>query len=290
MSALRELLAGAIDYAGLFPPAGLGMEETVGRYQSYRTGPDGWALGKLIVPVSRLEDFARGAASLLGAGDPWELSVLGGSDPAEDLEAIRSLRDREPRARIASIELKASTPGHVERIAGALGGSIETYYEIPIAEPPGEFLSAIRKVGGRAKIRTGGTEAGSIPSSDLVARFLFEAKGRVAFKATAGLHHPLRSIRPLTYEPSSPRERMHGFLNLMLAAAFVRTGLEGSELRGLLEEEDPHAFQGGTSGMSWRHRTIAPNELAQARADFLVSFGSCSFEEPIAELREIGLL
>jgi len=34
----------------------------------------------------------------------------------------------------------------------------------------------------------------------------------VPFKATAGLHHPLRCIHPLTHEPNSPAAAMHGFL------------------------------------------------------------------------------
>jgi hypothetical protein len=289
MSVLRDLLGGAIDYAGLFPPAGLGMGETVRRYQSARTGPDRWALGRLVLPVSRLPEFEREAASLLGEGDPWPLSVLGGSDLAGDLALVRSFRDRNRRARIDSIELKASTPGDVDRAASAIDGSIETFYEIPIAGPTGDLLSAIKKARGRAKIRTGGTEVGSIPSADLVARFLGEAAGQVAFKATAGLHHPVRCVRPLTYEPGSPKDRMHGFLNVFLAAVLARSGGKGAGLRELLGEEDPRAFRAGPSEMSWRQQGIGRKEIAQARAEFILSFGSCSFDEPMEELREMGL-
>jgi hypothetical protein len=289
MSVLRDLLGGAIDYAGLFPPAGLGMGETVRRYQSARTGPDRWALGRLVLPVSRLPEFEREAVSLLGEGDPWPLSVLGGSDLGGDLALVRSFRDRNRRARIDSIELKASTPGDVHRAGSAIAGSIETFYEIPIAGPTGDLLSAIQKARGRAKIRTGGTEVGSIPSAELVARFLGEAAGRVAFKATAGLHHPVRCVRPLTYEPGSPKDHMHGFVNVFLAAAMARSGLDPKALRELLEEEDPRAFRAGPGEMSWRDRTIGRTEVVQARAEVVLSFGSCSFDEPMRELREIGL-
>ena len=43
MSAIRALLTGSIDYAGLFPPAGLDMASAVENYARYRAGPDAWA-------------------------------------------------------------------------------------------------------------------------------------------------------------------------------------------------------------------------------------------------------
>lgn len=290
MNALRDLLAGAIDYAGLFPPAGLGMEKAVRHFATYRSGSYRWALGRLIVPVSKLDDFESAAAPLLSAEDPWPLSVLGGTDLAADLRSIRSFADRRRDAKIVSLEIKASSPAEIERAAAAIGGSIETFYEIPIADPPLELLTAVQKVRGRAKMRTGGTQAGSIPPTAQVARFLEQAHPRVAFKATAGLHHPLRCVRPLTYEPSSPTDRMHGFLNVFLAAAFVRSGLPGPELRELLEVEDPAHFKVDPSGISWQNRTLGRADLTKTRAESILSFGSCSFDEPIRELQEIGLL
>ena len=35
-SALRTLVAGVVDYAGLFPPASLGMRDAVANYADYR--------------------------------------------------------------------------------------------------------------------------------------------------------------------------------------------------------------------------------------------------------------
>ena len=48
-----------VDYAGLFPPAGLDMRAAVGNYARYAAGPWAWALGRFIVPVSRLEELER---------------------------------------------------------------------------------------------------------------------------------------------------------------------------------------------------------------------------------------
>ena len=60
---MEALLAQLIDYAGLFPPAKLDMGPTVRNYADYVAGDDAWMLGRLIVPVGRLEEFEAAAAA-----------------------------------------------------------------------------------------------------------------------------------------------------------------------------------------------------------------------------------
>jgi hypothetical protein len=114
----------------------------------------------------------------------------------------------------------------------------------------------------------------------------------VPFKATAGLHHPIRAIYRLTYEPDSPSGTMYGFLNLFLAAAFLRQGMSDADAARLLEESDPATLQLDSSGggVSWRGHCLDAEALVEARARGLGSFGSCSFEEPIGDLASLHLL
>jgi len=285
MSVVRELLVNAIDYAGLFPPAGLGMEETVRKYASYRKGPDRWALGKLVVPVARLAEFEAKAAPLLEPGEPWHLSVLGGTDPAADLKAIEAFHDRHlDNARIDSLEIKAASSAEVQKAGETIGGRIETYYE-----GPAELIDAIRGVRGRAKVRTGGVKPGMVPSADELARFFFAARDKVAFKATAGLHHALRGVRPLTYETGCESDLLHGFLNVFTAAAFAFLK-EDRYVASILEERDARGFEFAETRLAWHGREVTREQVQLLRDNFLLSFGSCSFEEPIAELRALQLL
>ena len=84
-------------------------------------------------------------------------------------------------------------------------------------------LAVLSAAGARAKVRTGGVTEGAFPASHALARFIQScADAGVPFKATAGLHHPLRGEYRLTYEPGSPHGMMFGFLNVFLAAAFAR--------------------------------------------------------------------
>ena len=89
------------------------------------------------------------------------------------------------------------------------------------------------------------------PIPDVIQMLDILAKLRLPFKATAGLHHPVRSLRPLTYEPESPIGVMHGFVNLCCAAALLYFGGESDEARRVLTEEDPAAWHVTADALRW---------------------------------------
>ena len=113
----------------------------------------------------------------------------------------------------------------------------------------------------------------------------------VPFKATAGLHHPIRCFRPLTYEANSVKGTMHGFLNLFLMTGFAVEGYRRSFLEDVMEEEFDEVFEFDASGVKWRNEFVLTNlQLARLRTLGIQSFGSCSFDEPIADLQQLGIL
>ncbi|HEX5082219.1 MAG TPA: hypothetical protein VFY40_09240, partial [Blastocatellia bacterium] len=139
--------------------------------------------------------------------------------------------------------------------------------------------------------RTGGVTADAFPSSVNLARFIkLCAEEDVPFKATAGLHHPLRSVNRLTYAHDSASTMMHGFLNVFLAAAFAQHGADVDRLVKLLEEKSPDAFQFESGCVIWRGDMVVRGQLRNSRNLLAIAFGSCSFEEPIEGLKKIGLL
>jgi hypothetical protein len=124
-----------------------------------------------------------------------------------------------------------------------------------------------------------------------IAAFLCQAaERRVPFKATAGLHHPIRADHPLTYSPDSPHAIMHGFINVFVAASFAWHGNDRGAVIGVLHECDPESFDFSDDTLTWRGRSLTTSQIATARRDFAHSFGSCSFEEPVAGLRALGWL
>jgi hypothetical protein len=301
----KYLLHRLIDYAGLFPPAALDMTSAVRNYAAYYSGEQAWMLGRFVVPVARLNEFRQAAAGLLPDGgwegdDYWRLSALAGADLAADLETIASFNHHyatlpppwaEGLAKIDTIEIKVNQPTEIERLMKLIPDKLTPYFEIPIADDPAELVKAIADVEARAKVRTGGVTPDALPSSHDLARFIATcAKADVPFKATAGLHHPLRSVNRLTYEPGSATALMHGFLNVFIAAGFAQFGLETELLVEILEEREPEAFVFDSGGVRWRGHDLVLAHLRNTRSLFAISFGSCSFAEPVEDLRRLGLL
>jgi len=280
-AALRALLAERIDYAGLFPPAALPMADAVANFASYRESADAWALARFVLPVVRLEEFEAVAAPHL-RGAPWRLAVL--AQPT-DADAIRTFNGRMAgRAHVDTVESRAATVDGVAALA-PLASLATTYVEIPVREEPSPHVAAIAAHGLRAKVRTGGVTAESFPLASELARFLVACvQHRVMLKATAGLHHPLRGEYALSYEAGSARATMFGFLNLFLAASFARQGMDAAVLEELLEERDPGTFHVDDDHVTWRGHALAAAALANDRDHFAVSFGSCSFREPLDDL------
>ncbi len=293
---LRCLLAGIVDYAGLFPPASLDMAPAAEEYARQRASADAWMLGRFVVPVARLDELETAAADFWrrGGGVPWRLSVLAAGDPAAARRRIDAFqRDHaDPgRAVVEAVERRVESPATVAAVTRAFAG-LEVYCEVPHQEDPAPFMASLAEHGGRAKIRSGGVTADAFPTPAEMARFLAAAaRAGVHFKATAGLHHPLRGEYRLTYEPGSPTAAMHGFLNVFLAAAWIRTSdLSPAEAEALLEERDPGALTFADGGVRWRGRELDAASIIGARVGFATSYGSCSFREPVDDLRQLGLL
>lgn len=229
MTALEALLDHVVDYAGLYPPAALSLEETCAKYAAYLQSPEAWMLNRLVLPLEKLR-----------LGEGWRISLIVEREPGPQPPQVETLETKLPR-----------------RL------SLPTYCELQ--------LDALES--GFAKVRTA-----AIGSSQLADFLCGAAARRVPFKATAGLHHPLRSAE------------MHGFLNVFLAAAFAWHGAERSLVLDILDDRDARSFAFWDDAASWRGQALSTAQIQNARRDFAHSFGSCSFEEPVADLRALGLL
>lgn len=290
---VSALLTGLIDYAGFAPPAGLALAEAVHKYAAYRSGEYNWILGRFIVPIARLGELESAAGKHLSTtGEPWRLSGLTGPDLVADLSTVAGFNSRHAgQAGIDSVELRAESANDIRRLAGQVPGELAAYFEIAVDPDPADLIAALTEAGGRAKVRTGGLAPAAIPAPDDLAGFLVAcAKAKVGFKGTAGLHYPLRGIRPFTYEPDSATAKMHGFLNVFMAAALARAGLSVDEVMAVLTEESANAFEFTDAGAAWQKHHVTTASLTETRSQFAIAFGSCSFEEPIDGLKALELL
>jgi hypothetical protein len=292
---VRALLAEIVDYAGLFPPSNVSMPEAVINYATYRNSNYHWMLGRFVVPVSRLDEFLESARDFISMdpGRSWHLSVLAGEDIYETIRQIDDFNARHAPVIICdAMEVHASTESKIINTVNALPPKLTTFFEIPNDERLPDLVAAVALNGQCAKIRTGGVTPDAFPPVRAIIRFIRTClAANVPFKATAGLHHPLRCYKPLTYDANAPEGIMNGFLNLFLATAFARYGFKPSLLEEILEDEFEESYEFNESGVLWRQEHFLNNsQLKRMREQNIISFGSCSFTEPIEDLQELGLL
>jgi hypothetical protein len=295
---LAALLSNLIDYAGLLPPASLDMPMTVADYASYVAGKDAWLLERLVIPVSRLEEFeAQAAAHLPRAGEqePWPISALvraaGEEDLPDDLDRIAAFNERhcDPQhglALIDVVELKADSARAIDDAIDLMPDDLYPFFELPSAGDSRGLIAAL--VGGEAgaKIRMGGKTAGLPLTPADVARFIATcAAADVPFKAIGGLHHPL------THAGEGGQNMEIGFLNLIIAAVLaLNADPDEGDLIRVLEEGDIDAFMFDDAGLKWRDHRATVEEIEDTRLAFVASIACSSFDEPCRNLRAIGLL
>lgn len=300
-SAVHALLENLIDYAGLFPPARLDMQPVVDHYARILDSDDAWMLERLVVPVDRLAEFERCAAELLPTGEqdePWPLSVLvaAAGDPRleRDLEAVVAFNGRhcDPARGLAIIdviELPGTDADAVDAALDLVPDELFPFFELDWRTDVRGLLTTLVGGDAGAKIRTGGVEPDAIPPIGRVAAFIEACAGcDVPFKATAGLHHPLRG-RALSVE--HPDVVMHGFLNVFVAGLLAtHHGVEADGLEPILAAETLEPFVLTADEVGFGELTCTRDEVEDARLGFCISFGSCSFDEPREDLRSLGLL
>lgn len=291
--ARRALLGRLIDHAAMFPPASLPMAEALEEDRRARGSAEAWMLDRFIVPASRLSELA-GAVS--AASSPALSVVLDGAGAAQpdrwqpalqqDLRAAG--RAAASGLRIELVEVRLPSPdidaellsAARERVAETLGERVVAYFELPLEEGFEATLAVMGRAGAAAKVRCGGATPDAVPTVDALTAFVAGCRDAgVPFKATAGLHHPIRDAT------------RHGFLNLLAAAVFAHAdGLGEPELAALLAEEDPSAFAVTDSGFTVRGRRADAAAIPSARAELFRAYGSCSFAEPVEDLRALAML
>lgn len=322
-ASLRALLAGVLDYAGLFPPAQLPLEQAVTNYSLYRHDADAWMLGKFVIPAPRLAELEPYINGSFSTAAPLDLSVLIRSGDAVadllvnwygDMRAVDRLREKfGDRVNITSLELKVPPPPPTDFLVSLVGGTFPTVDNenmidqdknaglICFMEPSLPTPEALTPVFTHIdtwrnkpkhcefpglKMRCGGLEPSAFPSAELLAFTITGcARAKLRLKFTAGLHHPLRHFDPVL------QTKMHGFLNVFVAGVLAHARrLSEEQVRQVIEDEDPASFRFDDERLHWhdQHATVA--EIETARRLAVTSFGSCSFDEPRADLRNLGLL
>jgi hypothetical protein len=308
-----------VDYAGLFPPAALPLRETLQNYVTYVGGSDSPMLGRLILPVTQFqaaEELLRAmrlphsvpvsclvaksvtiAESRTRLGEAVGIIAAFRDDPKSiiDPQVIEMALPEEVTEGISELELG----GYVHQLQAIMDNADLTlpFFIEPVLGGDtlalSDSLTAVLDAHNHAgyeprlgwKLRCGGLSKEAFPSSETLSRFIIAAaRHGVPLKATAGLHHPFPVIDPVA------GARMHGFVNLIAAmACAIRYPSDRQPVVDILNDDDPGSFLIGDLGLHWGEHMFSLDRLKKVRSEGLLSFGSCSFDEPRDDLRSNGI-
>jgi hypothetical protein len=300
-----------IDYAGLYPPASLSLEEAIRNFVKYQDDAEAWMLSRFIIPAKRLVELSQ-LAEIFSRQGVLTFSALGrgGKNADEfranlklDIDDIHAFRGTHGAAvlvdmfevALPSSALIDSTQAHdlVKDASDMLNkNGITVFFESSSGEGwqsrAENLIRALRKLKDRHvgfKLRTGGVTADAFPSIEQIAWALASVRDAgIPLKCTAGLHHPVRHFN------DSVQAKMHGFLNVFGAGVLAEAhGLTQVQIQPILEDENPKHFIFDENGFAWKDLRVANPEILKIR-QFATSFGSCSFDEPREDLQKLDLL
>jgi hypothetical protein len=312
---LKNFTEKIIDYAGLFPPASLELPQAFHNYVFYSQGEYRWMLGKFIIPAKKLSALSKLLDDMaISAIVP--LSILGTIEGtvndftasfSKDLELIKEFMGKhgekfsveafevrlpqelyEKEENDEMLDLMINITSGLEK---TIGKNIPVFYETRLEEDyeaviirTVETIASLDKACG-FKLRTGGTEASAFPAPEQIAFAIMTCcEFNVPMKCTAGLHHPIRHFN------EEVNTKMHGFMNVFAAGILAYTeNLDETELVEVLTDEDPYEFEFTETGLVYGEMEVPNPDIKNARQNFMLSYGSCSFDEPIEDLKTLEL-
>jgi hypothetical protein len=326
LASQRALFSDILDYAGLFPPAELPLDTSIRNYVRYRAEPQAWMLARFICPAERLSELGPYVREHFRRESPLRIAVLGRDGSTadvfldnldRDLDAIVRFQEThgpavaaecfETRLPVTLSSEAAKTPERLLALAADVFVShglapLARFFELradadwpaaanvlaelnrrSAAELP---RTAARRGANGLKLRCGGLNPAAIPSVAQVATAIRASlEAQIPLKFTAGLHHPTRRVDP------GLGVRVHGFINVFAAGILGATlGLEHPDLMAIIDEEDIHQFTFSDDFLAWSDAEATVSEIVHARHNHVISFGSCSFDEPRDDLRELGYI
>jgi hypothetical protein len=316
VKSLKTFTDKLIDYAGLFPPASLSLAQAFHNYLFYLQGEYKWMLNKFVIPAKRLGELAN-LMSEMKINGKISFSILGtGGETVNDfyknlsddfsriiefkcnnfeqisIEIFEVRLPREALEKEDDYDLYDLLINISTQLEKSIGNNIPIFYEAPMTNNHKstvfrivESIAGLDK-GCGFKLRTGGTQPIAFPKPDQIAFAIMTCcELKVPMKFTAGLHHPIR------HYDEGVSSYMHGFFNVFGAGILAYTNnFDETELLDVLNDEEPYEFIFKDEGFEWNQIQVSNSQIMEARREFMISYGSCSFEEPIEDLKIMELL
>ena len=320
-NSLRAFMSSLIDYAGLFPPAKLPLDEAMTNFATYRQESNQWMLSRFIIPAKQLDQISTDMLKTASREHPFRFSILGRggatldeflSNLQADIDAVLAFQDTFNNRVVTDLfEVKLPSGLLDSRDDDGLKtllaqsselftqiGTVTPFYEVPLSDNWQEQVTfAVNGIhthnintpkdrDAGYKLRCGGVTADLFPTPEQVAFAIVTCHEKgVVMKATAGLHHPIRHFS------TDVNTTMHGFFNVFGAGLLAKTfNMPAKMLIDIITDEDAGNFTFTDAYFQWKTWKVSTQDLRRARQTLIMSYGSCSFDEPREDLESLGLM
>ena len=291
--ASTHFLKHIVDYAGFFPPTQLPFEKAFANYVQYQKIETRWMLSNFICPLSKIDKLGTlinnhysdlTNVPLVIVGSP----MLDAHSLTETLKTIMSLK----APMIAkTFEFKLDTNYNSD--------IFKTDAPIPLFIEPNiqseKWKSHIQNIVERInqnnlnhgiKLRCGGPRKEFVPNPNKLAFAInLCTQSNIPVKFTAGLHHALTHFN----------EKMgtinYGFLNMFFGYYInMYYDIHIKELESILIDTNVKSFKFSNNSFSYKDNLIDNKKIKKTRRDLLPGFGSCRFDIPCDELKNMEII
>jgi len=309
------LLAGAIDYAGMFPPASLDLNATMQKAASFRmTAKHPWLMNRIVLSLSEVKKL--NAKFLFGCGangSPWSISVLSTPSTATshsdfvkgvdwDFREMRRIQERHyhssAKVDLVSYEIKLpdtiTSPGQaitsgeyifpaLEQIETIWPGEMDVYFEVSLEGAWQETLEGVTRI--MSEWINENSESPILPGLKVRTGGKVVPRAEqlaMAIDECAANGVKIKATQGMHHPLTHSGE--FGFVNLFAAVNFAFSwGPQEFSLKDIencLRSENPKDFVFLESTFSWMGRELTNDQIESARKTHAAALGSCSLDEP----------
>jgi hypothetical protein len=314
---IKSFLETIIDYAGMYPPAKLPFDEAFANYLEYLQDDYGWMISKFVLDSKTIQKLREFVEKNDTGRNKISLTVLLEKENSEtDLkknieDELREFSDLtaslKEQIQIDSFEFKIpedmilkNSTKEVSYLLDLVSETVRSAMQKPVFifyEGKSEkryiklLIDALAQHNSKSynsglKLRTGSTELNPMPDvADIVFAIRTCLDREIPMKFTAGLHHPLRHF------DSPSGKDVHGFFNVFAAGIIAfRHNISDFGLMEIINDKDANDFIFTDEYFSWKDWKISIEEITGARKNLVTAFGSCSFDEPVDDLKKLNLI
>ena len=327
-TSLYPFLSDIIDYAGLYPPSELPLEEAFIKYLSHIEQKEAWMLSKFVVGTGLLSELITLIDAEPESPSPFKITLVGAA--SDDVDGFKKVIDNTVEAienalaftakkiRVSTLEIKVPLvclkDENSSDLQAAIGYAVQSmakskllphqiFFEVPGFDFDIKYAKELVQGIHRHNEWLESNEKENYSFSGFKIRcggveaFQFPPTDYLAEAISFSRQNdvPLKFTaglhHPVRHFNDSVQTKMHGFLNVFGASLLSYSkNLSEAELLEILNDENASNFSFRKSEFSWKTHSISLEELHMFRSLSVTSFGSCSFDEPVEDLQELNLI